>query len=285
VDAKSAFLQGTNIEREVFVNPPKEFKGKFGKTIWRLKKVLYGLEDSPRAWYLMVDQFLRSLGCKSVTAEPALYYFAIYDRLEGVIATHVDNIYMAGMEKFHSQVVSKLMKEFVVGELEIEKFVFCGWNLEEKEDGSIKVDIKHAISTLSDKQVDLKELKRMKKEELLSDVWQKRFSSIAGSLNWLSVSALPEISFRVKILSTKFGNADVQDMKKAAKLLHAVSIMDSTITFPAMGRTGTLHSTVGKLVCLEGESGATSLISWSSKKSARVTKSSLAAEIMAASEP
>ena len=33
VDAKSAFLQGTNIEREVFVKPPKEFKRKFGKAL------------------------------------------------------------------------------------------------------------------------------------------------------------------------------------------------------------------------------------------------------------
>ena len=63
VDAKSAFLQGTSIEREVFVKPPREFHGKFGKTVWRLKKVLYGLKDAPRAWYVRVDQFLKSLGC------------------------------------------------------------------------------------------------------------------------------------------------------------------------------------------------------------------------------
>jgi hypothetical protein len=153
----------------------------------------------------------------------------------------------------------------------------------------------------------MKELKRMKKDELLSNVWQKKFRSILGSLNWLAISALPEISFRVMILSTKFGNAEVHDMKKAAKLLHAVSLMDSTITFPAMERTGTLkirsfgdaafgnipdknlekdkvYSTVGKLVCLEGEGGATSLISWSLKKSVSVTKSSLAAEMMATTE-
>ena len=37
-------------------------------------------------------------------------------------------------------------------------------------------------------------------------------------------------------------------------------------------------------LCLEGEGGATSLISWSSKKASRVAKSALAAEIMAASE-
>jgi hypothetical protein len=53
VDAKSAFLQGTNIEREVFVKPLKEFKRKFGKALWKLRKVPYGLKDAPRAWYVI----------------------------------------------------------------------------------------------------------------------------------------------------------------------------------------------------------------------------------------
>jgi hypothetical protein len=61
VDVKSAFLQGTNIEREVFVKPPKEFKRKFGKALRRLRKVLYGLKDAPRVCYVRVDQFLKSL--------------------------------------------------------------------------------------------------------------------------------------------------------------------------------------------------------------------------------
>ena len=139
MDAKSAFLQGTSMEREVFVKPPKEFQGKFGKTVWRLKKVLYGLKDAPRAWYVRVDQFLKSLGCKSVTAEPALYFFALEDRLEGVIATHVDDFYMAGAERFRSQVARALMCEFVVGDLEVEKFVFCGWKMEQQEDGSTRL--------------------------------------------------------------------------------------------------------------------------------------------------
>ena len=184
---------------------------------------------------------------------------------------------------------------------------FCGWKLEQEEDGSIKVDIEHAIKAISDKQIDMDDLKGMKKDQLLSDIWQKKFRSIVGSLNWLAISALPEISFRVMVLSTKFGSAQFQDIKQASKLLQAISLMDSTITFPAMGRTGSLkirsfgdaafgnlpdkdpskdkvYSTLGKLVCLEGEGGATSLISWSSKKASRVAKSALAAEIMAASE-
>ena len=52
LDTKSAFLQSTNIEREVFAKPPKEFKGKFDKTVRRLEKALDGLKDATRAWYV-----------------------------------------------------------------------------------------------------------------------------------------------------------------------------------------------------------------------------------------
>ena len=51
----------------------------------------------------------------------------------------------------------------MVGDLEVEKFVFCGWKMEQEEDGSIKVDIEYAIKAISDKQVDMEDLKGMKK--------------------------------------------------------------------------------------------------------------------------
>ena len=48
-DVSSAFLQGCELTRTVFMLPPKEFK-KEG-IIWRLKKPVYGLSDSGRLWY------------------------------------------------------------------------------------------------------------------------------------------------------------------------------------------------------------------------------------------
>ena len=42
----SAFLQGNNIEREVFVRPPSEIMEE-GK-IWKLQRYIYGLNDAPR---------------------------------------------------------------------------------------------------------------------------------------------------------------------------------------------------------------------------------------------
>ena len=49
-DVSNAFLQGVPIEREVFVNPPKERR--VPGTIWKLKKMVYGLADASRGFFL-----------------------------------------------------------------------------------------------------------------------------------------------------------------------------------------------------------------------------------------
>ena len=60
LDITSVFLQGNNIEREVFVWPPSEIMEE-GK-IWKLQRCIYGLNDAPREWYNRVEQELLKLG-------------------------------------------------------------------------------------------------------------------------------------------------------------------------------------------------------------------------------
>ena len=49
LDLTSAFLQGNNAEREVFVRPPSDIMEE-GK-IWKLQRCIYGLNDTPREWH------------------------------------------------------------------------------------------------------------------------------------------------------------------------------------------------------------------------------------------
>ena len=63
LDIKAAFLQGKQIERELFVMPPKEVR-KEGY-IWKLKEVVNGLRDTSRSWYLRVIEVLENLGVKA----------------------------------------------------------------------------------------------------------------------------------------------------------------------------------------------------------------------------
>ena len=51
VDVKSAYLQGDEIEREVYLVPPPEFNN---GCLWKLNKTVYGLCDAARAWYTRV---------------------------------------------------------------------------------------------------------------------------------------------------------------------------------------------------------------------------------------
>jgi hypothetical protein len=52
LDATNAFLQGREITREVFAEPPKEMNRP--GFIWKLLKSCYGLYDGSRNWFLAV---------------------------------------------------------------------------------------------------------------------------------------------------------------------------------------------------------------------------------------
>ena len=49
IDIKAAFLQGNKIEWDIYLRPPVEF---YNGTLWKLKKIVYGLNDAARAWYM-----------------------------------------------------------------------------------------------------------------------------------------------------------------------------------------------------------------------------------------
>ena len=57
---KTAFLQGEDIDRKVFVMPPKEAE----TNVWLLKKCVYSLGDALCKWYKRVKSFLLSIGLK-----------------------------------------------------------------------------------------------------------------------------------------------------------------------------------------------------------------------------
>ena len=72
MDIKSAFLNGDL--REVYVHQPPGFAipGKEGKVL-RLRKALYGLRPSPRAWNAKMDSTLKGMGFEQSPHEAAIY--------------------------------------------------------------------------------------------------------------------------------------------------------------------------------------------------------------------
>ncbi|XP_043504537.1 uncharacterized protein LOC122525681 [Polistes fuscatus] len=62
MDVETAFLNG-KIKSEVFVKQPLGYNDKTEK-VYKLEKALYGLRESPRAWYECFDGYIQKLGFK-----------------------------------------------------------------------------------------------------------------------------------------------------------------------------------------------------------------------------
>ena len=106
VDIQAAFLQAKDLEREIFLLPPKDVK-KEG-LIWKLKKPLYGLNDPSRKFWLKVKAVFADFGLKKLDGDEALYYKHNENGdLEGMISTHVDDFNLAGSEEFLDTVTEK----------------------------------------------------------------------------------------------------------------------------------------------------------------------------------
>ncbi|KAA0061289.1 hypothetical protein E5676_scaffold39G00350 [Cucumis melo var. makuwa] len=61
LDVKNVFLNGDLVE-EVYMSPPPGFEAQFGQQVCKLQKSLYGLKQSPRAWFDRFTTFVKSQG-------------------------------------------------------------------------------------------------------------------------------------------------------------------------------------------------------------------------------
>ena len=120
-DIRNAFLQGRQLDRDVFVKPPKE--AQFTKGIlWKLNKCLYGLNDASKMWYDEIDNRFINHGFEQSCQDTALYIYKENDNIEGAVAIHVDDFMHAGTEHFNSTIIPSLLEGLVVGKTESKEF-------------------------------------------------------------------------------------------------------------------------------------------------------------------
>nr|GEX00350.1 putative ribonuclease H-like domain-containing protein [Tanacetum cinerariifolium] len=73
MDVKSAFLYGT-INEEVYVMQPPRFQDpEFPDRVYKVKKVMYGLHQAPRAWYGTFSKYLLDNGFQRGTIDQTLF--------------------------------------------------------------------------------------------------------------------------------------------------------------------------------------------------------------------
>ena len=214
-DIKSAFLQGQELRRDVYIKPPRESSAEQG-IVWKLKHGLYGLKDGARQFYLSVKEELFKLGCKMCEIDPAMFFVHKDGKLSGIICCHVDDFLHAGNEYFEEIMIS-LRKRFVAGKMEERNFDYIGFRIVQ-ETGKILLDQSKYVDKIKNKTIDPK--RAQDKESILTSQEQSEYRQLIGQINWAVQGARPGMAFELIDLSTKLKQGNIGDLSRAIKVVN-----------------------------------------------------------------
>ena len=293
-DIKSAFLQGQDLDRDVFLIPPKEANA-LGK-LWKLLKGLYGLKEACRLWYSKVKQSLLKNGCEEVVTEPGLFLKKdLSGKTIGAVGVHVDDFLHAGDSQFQKEVIDKIHAEFKVGKNEKSHFMYTGFQLTQHEQG-VLLDQNQYLCDMEIPEISSERCKE--KYDPLTESEKTNLRKMAGTLNWVVRGTRPDLSFQQIDASTSFKDGIVGDLIKVRKTLVKLKENKAEILFPNLGTpmdwiilcfTDAAFGNLGDGVSSTGahivflvnrKSGYCSTLDWQANKIKRVVRSTLAAETL-----
>ena len=92
LDIKNAFLNG-DLEEEVYMSLPPGFVKEYGENkVCRLRKSLYGLKQSPRAWFGRFERALTAYGYQQSQADRIMFYKKAENGKQSILIVYVDDI-------------------------------------------------------------------------------------------------------------------------------------------------------------------------------------------------
>ena len=97
LDIKNVFLNG-ELEEEIYMRIPPgfEIESTRGK-VWKLKKSLYGLKQSPRVWFKRFSDTIIQLEYKQGLSDHTLFTKVEVDGRKTILIVYVDDIIIIGI--------------------------------------------------------------------------------------------------------------------------------------------------------------------------------------------
>ena len=294
-DAKSAFLQGKQLDRTVIISPPREADVPKGK-LWKLKVALYGLNDASLQFFFKCREVLLSFGCIQSTFDPAMFIkHNESGDLIGMIVLHVDDFLHAGNEEFRSKVSRKLEDIFTMGKTEQKAFRYVGFDIEQEE-----VGIRVSMKTYAEEKIDIFDVdpaRAMRQEDNLTEEEKSQLRKTAGRIGWLGRGARPDLVFAQVEMSTRFLNGKVKDLVRASKLTRKVKSSESDFFLRKLGPVGGwtievstdaalsnlnegVDSVEARIIIVKNDEGDCAPILWGANKIKRIVDSTLEAECL-----
>jgi hypothetical protein len=228
VDIRAAFLQSKDLDRDVYVEPPKDLKE--GK-IWKLKKPLYGLDAASRKFWLCVKEIFKKEGYSNVDGDEAFYFFWDDGVLAGMILTHVDDFNIMWTCKFVDIVVEILMKDLKVSKVEKNCFRFTRVDIEKTAEG-IEISMEDYAKTIE----KLENIRVAKPDDILTRTELQVFRNYTGKLSWLAANTCPDLAFTALAMSKRNSCATIWDLKKINQVVDMIRAKPCKVVFGRIGQ-------------------------------------------------
>ncbi|KAK8593972.1 hypothetical protein V6N12_046045 [Hibiscus sabdariffa] len=297
LDVKNAFLNG-HLEEEVYIKVPPglEFVGG-PKKVCKLNRSLYGLKQSPWAWFERFTTIILHNGFKQSLADPTFFLKETTTGKRVLLLVYVDDINLTGDDESEiSYLKSLLNREFETKDLSKLRY-FLGMEVARSKEGLVINQRKYVLDLLKEtgflgcKPVDtLMDINVTFNYAAPSFQNNERFQQIVDKLIYLSLTR-PDITFSVNILSQHMHNPSEENMAATYRVLkylkgtlgHGLIFKKtsdrSVKVFTGSSWAGSLterKSTSGYFTFLWGN-----LVTWRSKKQAVISRSSVEVEFRA----
>ena len=294
LDVKNAFLHG-DLQEEVYMEQPLGFvsQAESGK-VCRHRKSLYGLKQSPRAWFGRFSEVVQEFGMKKCNSDHSVFYqqseigiilLVVY--VDDIVITGSNNAGIAALKNF-------LQSRFQTKDLGMLKY-FLGIEVTRCKQGiflcqrKYVLDLLKATGKLGAKPCSAPMIPNMQLTaddgELFSD--PEMYRRLVGKLNYLTVTR-PDIAYPVSIVSQFMSSPRTTHWAVLEQILcylkgapgrgilygnHGHSHVECFSDADWAGSKIDRKSTTGYCVFVGGN-----LVSWKSKKQNVVSRSSAESE-------
>uniref|UniRef100_A0A2N9G5A4 Integrase catalytic domain-containing protein n=1 Tax=Fagus sylvatica TaxID=28930 RepID=A0A2N9G5A4_FAGSY len=299
LDVKNAFLHG-NLLETIYMDPPPGFRaeGEYAGKVCRLRKSLYGLKQSPRAWFSRFSEVILSMEFVRCHSDHTCFIRRRSDGRCIILLVYVDDIILTGDDTPGiTHVKQSLGKVFEVKDLGALKY-FLGIEVARSRHGISLSQRKYTLDLLQETgmlgcrpastPMDPNLKLSVESGELISN--PSMYQRLVGRLIYLT-NTRPDLTFAVSVVSQFMHAPRTSHLDAVYHILRYVKTSPGLGLFYSAGHQSGLScftdaDYAGSQTDRRSTTGLSTfygnhLISWKSKKQAVVSRSSAEAEYRA----
>ncbi|KAK4368107.1 hypothetical protein RND71_011899 [Anisodus tanguticus] len=294
LDVKNAFLHG-DLKETVYMHQPLGFRDpNHPHHVCLLKKSLYGLKQSPRAWYTRFADYVSTIGSTHSRSDNSLFIYRRGSSLAYILLYVDDIILTASSDALRQSIMTMLSYEFAIKDLGPLSY-FLGIAVKRHSDGLFLSQRKYAAEI-----IERDGMSSYKSTSTPVDTKPKlsaaagvpyedptRYRSLAGALRYLTFTR-PDITYDVQQVCLFMHDPRFEHMNAIKRIIRYIQgTLDYGLhLYPSSTSTLVSYTDVDWSSCPDTRRSTSgycmflgnNLVSWSAKRQATLSRSSAEAE-------